>query len=371
MTTPDKCDYYEVLGIAKDADQKTVRNAFRSLALKYHPDRNKEARTEDRFDEISEAYAVLSDPKKRAEYNARGFPCVVDFSHEDLYSGTNFDDIFSGLDFGANGLFDSFFHRRHTGREKGDNIEIEFVIPLSRVATGGPEEIRIERPVTCPACRGTGCEGGAQPETCPACKGAGRLITHRNQESVQIQHISVCPTCHGRGSSIMHPCRACHGSGEAKSEETLTVEIPKGVEEGMALRIPEKGMPGHTPECVAGDLYVVVHTRPDPRFERRGSDLVRQETISLLDAVFGKTLEVPTLENSVSVTIPPGTQPYSMLRVRGKGLPEFGSDRGGDLYLRIAVHIPEKLTIEERKLYENLRALGEKWRVSRLWEQQS
>ena len=366
MTPPDKRDYYEVLGIAKEADQKTVRNAFRTLALKYHPDRNKEAGAEDRFKEIAEAYAVLSDPKKRAEYDARGFSGVADFSQEDLYSGINFDDIFSGLDFGANGLFDRFFQRRHEGRTKGDNVEIDCVIPLSRVATGGPEEIRLEHPVTCPACRGSGCEGGAQPETCPACTGAGRLITHRNQESVQIQHISVCSTCHGRGTIIRHPCQECHGRGEAKSEETLTVKIPKGVEEGMALRIPGKGIPGHTPESAAGDLYIVVHTRPDARFERSGADLLRQETISLIDAVLGKTLEVPTLENSVSVTIPPGTQPYSTLRIRGKGLPEFNSEHCGDLYLRIAVHIPEKLTNDERKLYENLRALGEKRYVSRL-----
>lgn len=366
MTPPDKRDYYEVLGIAKDADQKAVRNAFRSLALKYHPDRNKEAGAEERFKEIAEAYAILSDPKKRAEYDARGFSGVADFSQEDLFGGINFDDIFSGLDFGTNGLFDNFFHRRHAGRAKGDNIEIELVIPLSRVATGGPEEVRLERPVTCAACRGTGCEGGAKPETCPTCKGTGRVVSHRNQESVQIQHISVCPTCHGQGSLISHPCHACHGSGKAKSEETLMVKIPKGVEEGMALRIPGKGMPGHAPESLAGDLYVVVHTLPDPRFERKGADLVRQETISLTDAVLGKTLEVPTLENSVSVTIPPGTQPYSMLRVKGKGLPDFGGERCGDLYLRIAVHIPERLTSEERKLYERLRTMGEKPHVSML-----
>ena len=228
MVTPDKRDYYEVLGIAKDADQKAVRNAFRTLALKYHPDRNKEAGAEERFKEIAEAYAVLSDPKKRAEYDARGFSGVADFSQEDLFGGINFEDIFGGLDFGTDGLFGGFFHRRHEGKTKGDNIEIELVIPLSKVATGGPEEIRLERPVACPSCRGTGSEGGAKPETCPACKGTGRLIAHRNQESVEIQHISICPTCHGQGSLIKNPCHACHGSGKVKSEETLTIKSPKG-----------------------------------------------------------------------------------------------------------------------------------------------
>ena len=364
MIPSDKRDYYEVLGIAKEADQKAVKNAFRTLALKYHPDRNKEACAEDRFKEIAEAYAVLSDPTKRAEYDARGFSGVADFSQEDLFGGINFDDIFGGLDFGTDGLFDNFLHRRHAGQAKGGNIEVELAIPLARVATGGPEEIRLERPVACPACLGTGCEGGAKPETCPVCKGTGRLISHRKQESVQIRHISVCPTCHGQGSLIKHPCHACHGSGEIKSEEILTVKIPKGVEEGMALRIPGKGMPGHTSQSAAGDLFVVVHSRHDPRFERSGANLLRQETISLTDAVLGKTLEVPTLENFVNVTIPPGTQPYSMLRVRGKGLPDFGDGKCGDLYLRIAVHVPEKLTNEERKLYEHLRTIGEKSRVA-------
>jgi molecular chaperone DnaJ len=366
MTSPDKRDYYEVLGIARDAGKKAIRDAFRNLALKYHPDRNKEPNAEERFKEIAEAYAVLSDPRKRAEYDTRGFPGIADFSQEDLYSGINFDNILSGLDFGMGGLFDNFFHRHREGAARGENIEIKLVIPLSRVATGGPEEIRLERPISCPACHGTGCEGGAKPESCPTCNGTGRLITHRHQEAVEIQHISVCPACHGKGSLIRHPCHACQGGGEVDSKETLTVEIPKGIEEGMALRIPGKGMPGQTPKSAAGDLLIVVHTRHDPRFEREGADLVRQETIPLTDAVLGKTLEVPTLDNSVSVTIPPGTQPYSMLRVKGKGLPEFGDERCGDLYLRITVRLPEKLTGEERKLYERLRTIGEQSHVSML-----
>ena len=369
MSIAEKRDYYEVLGIAKDAGQKTIKDAFRALALKYHPDRNKEAGSEERFKEIAEAYAVLSDPKKRAEYDARGFPS--DLNQEDLVSGIDFDDIFSGINFGTDSLFDSFFHRRQRGPVRGANIEVELIITLDRVATGGEEKVRLSHPATCSSCNGTGAQGGAQPEACPTCKGTGRVSHRQDKKQVLIQHISVCPTCHGRGSIITHPCQECHGSGEVEKEETLTVKIPKGVEEGMALRIPGKGMPGHEPGSAAGDLYVVVHTRPDPRFERSGADLVRKETIPLLDAVLGKTIEVPTLENSVSVTIPPCTQPDSILRVREKGLPEFGSERFGDLYLRIEVHIPEKLTNDERKLYENLRALGEKWHVSRLWKQQS
>ncbi len=355
MTAHDKRDYYEVLGIARDADQKTVKSAFRTLALKYHPDRNKEPGAEERFKEIAEAYAVLSDPKKRAEYDARGFPGVADFSQEDLFGGIDLEDLFGGLDFGSGSIFDRFF-RRHADSGKGQDIRMALSIPLALIATGGPEEITIERPAACSACKGTGSEGGASPKTCPTCKGSGRVVSRQSQESVEIQRISVCPTCHGRGTLIDHPCNACRGSGKISKEETLTVTIPKGVEEGMELRIPGKGMPGAA--GVPGDLLIAVHALHDPRFERSGADLLRQETITVTDAVLGQTIDVPTLDSTISVTIPPGTQPYSMLRIRGKGLPKFGSDETGDLFLKIAVHVPERLNAEERKLYERLRELA-------------
>jgi molecular chaperone DnaJ len=338
--------------------------------MKYHPDRNKEAGAEERFREIAEAYAILSDPKKRSDYDARGFSGVEGFSQEDLFSGINFDDIFGGLnfDFGGDGIFDGFFHRRRAGPVRGANIEVKLVIPLASVATGGEEKIRLNRPATCPSCHGTGAAGGAKPETCEACKGTGRVTLSRRQKSVLIQQVSACPACHGRGSIIKDPCHECHGNGEVEREETLTVKIPQGVEEGMALRIPEKGMPSRETGGVTGDLFVLIRTKEDPRFERAGADLLRQETIGLTDAVLGQTLQVPTLDGSVSVTIPPGTQPGSVLRLKGKGLPEFGSKHFGEMYLRIEVHVPEKLSGEERELYERLRAIGDKWHFSKLWK---
>jgi molecular chaperone DnaJ len=358
-------DYYEVLGVAKEADQKAIKDAFRTLAMKYHPDRNKEAGAEERFKEIAEAYAILSDPKKRGEYDTRGFAGVQGFSQEDLFGGINFEDIFGGLnfDFGGGSPFEGFFHRRrHAGPEPGANIEVELSVALERVASGGEEKIRLGRPVACHACHGTGAEGGAAPKPCATCNGSGRIAhsSHQEKEHVLIRQISTCPACHGRGSVIEHPCTVCRGSGQEDQEESLTVKIPQGVEEGMALRIPGKGMPSAEAGGAVGDLFVVVRAKPDPRFERMGADLLRQESIALTDAVLGTTLDVPTLDGSASVTIPPGIQPGAVLRVKGKGLPEFGTSRRGELYLRIEIRIPEHLTQEERELYERLRALGEK-----------
>lgn len=352
-----------MLGVARDAGQKAIKDAFRTLALKYHPDRNKEAGAEEHFKEIAEAYAVLSDPKKRAEYDARGFAAVEGFSQEDLFGGINFEDIFGGLnfDFGGSSPFDGFFHRRRRGPVRGANIEVELTIPLERVASGGEEKVRMSRPSACPGCHGTGAEGGS-PKVCDTCKGTGRITrsSRKEKEHLLIQQVSTCPACHGRGNIIEHPCKRCHGSGEMEQLEDLTLKIPKGVEEGMALRIPGKGMPSPEAGGITGDLFVVVHSRRDPRFERSGADLLRQETIPLTDAVLGASLQVPTLDGSVSVTIPPGTQPGALLRLKEKGLPEFGNGRHGELYLRIEVHVPEKLSREERELYEKLRELGGK-----------
>jgi molecular chaperone DnaJ len=354
-------DYYEVLGIARDSDAKAIKAAFRKLALQYHPDRNKSPDAEGRFKEIAAAYAVLSDPKKRADYDARGFASVAGVTEEDLFSGINFGDIFGdmgfGFDFGG-GLFERLFGRGHGRRrpQRGQDVEVNLTIPLQRIDLGGEESIRINRPITCPECHGTGAKAGTSPQKCSECDGSGRkVIAHREKGGLHFQQVSTCPACGGAGVIIDKPCKECEGRGEVERTETLKVNIPAGIEEGTALRIAGHGLPGEHGNAAPGDMFVIVYSEPDPRFERHGPDLWRNETVGLVDAVLGAQLKVPTLQGDIDVTIPPGTQPNSVLRLRGKGLPSFGGDYRGDLNLRIEIHIPEHLSAKEQKLYEQLR----------------
>jgi molecular chaperone DnaJ len=350
-----------VLGVPRDADQATIKDAFRKLALRYHPDRNKEPDAEERFKEIAEAYAVLLDPNKRREYDAAGFAGVAGFTPEDLFGGINFDEIFGGLGFdfgfGGGGLFERIFRPRHAGPARGENVEVLVQVPLERIATGGEEDVRVRRRQSCPTCHGSGAKPGTQPKRCDACGGTGQRVTSRRDAGVAIQQITTCPSCRGRRELIEQPCPECNGRREVEREEKLTVNIPAGVEEGMALRIPGRGLPSRDARGAAGDLFVVIQSAPDSRFERDGADLWHREEISVADAVLGTGLDVPTLNGPVKVTIPPGTQSDSILRLRRKGLPEFGRKKQGDLYLRVAVRIPEKLGAEERKLWERLRTV--------------
>lgn len=358
MTTAQR-DYYEVLGVGRGADEKAIKDAFRRLALQYHPDRNKAPDAEERFKEIAQAYAVLSDPKKRAEYDARGFAGVAGFSPQDLFAGIDFDDLFGGLDFGG-GLFDTFFGgRRSAGPPRGANIEVELTVPLERVFAGGEERLRYRRTVRCPGCGGSGAKPDTAPRRCEACGGSGRYVKTQRQKGVTLQQTSACRACGGRGTLIDEPCTQCAGRGEVEHEEALTVRIPPGIEEGAALRIAAHGMPSEESGGAPGDLYVIVRNAPDARFDRVGAALWRTELVDVAEAALGTSLSVPTLDGEpVTVDVPAGTQPETILRLRGKGLPEFGSRRRGDLMVRLKVRIPQRLSAEERRLYERLRALA-------------
>ena len=363
-------DYYEVLGVARDADAKAIKNAFRELAMKYHPDRNKSPDAEEKFKEIAEAYAILSDPKKRADFDARGFAGVAGFSAEDLFSNIDFGDIFGdsgfGFNIGGGGLFGDFFgrHRRPRGPVKGSDLEVRLTIPLEKVSSGGEETVRFTRPMTCPTCHGTRAKPGTEPRTCSACNGTGQQVTTRQERkdkgTISFQQITVCPVCHGQGTFIDNPCETCKGRGEVEQDDKLKVTIPAGVDEGTALRIPGHGLPSPDVNGPPGDLYVTVRSKPDNRFERHGADLWRMETIEIPDAVLGTKIKVPTLSSEVEVKVPAGTQPDDVMRLKGKGLPVFGAKMYGDINIRLQVHVPEKLSSEEKELYEQLRGKGKR-----------
>ncbi len=303
---------------------------------------------------------MLSDPQKRAAYEAGGFVPGAGIPPEDLFAGMNFDDIFRDLGFGfGESLFDRLFRRRPAGPARGENLEVSIEVPLEKIAHGGEEPVHVKRPVSCAACRGTGAFAGAAPRSCTACKGTGQHVIRRREANVTVQQITVCSACGGRGSIIERACSECGGSGSIERDQVIEVKIPFGLEEGMVLRIPGRGLPSEQAGGRPGDLFVAVYSASDSRFERRGADLWHSVAVSVADAALGTSLEVPTLEGRASVKIPPGTQPGTVFRLGGKGLPRF--DGGyGELFVRLQVVLPEHLSTEERKLYEQLRTLSRK-----------
>ncbi len=354
--TTAKRDYYEVLGVPREAGADAIKDAFRKLALKWHPDRNKAPEAEERFKEIAEAYAVLSDPAKRGEYDSAGFAGVAGFSAEDLFGGIDLSDLFGGIGLGGS-VFERFFGRAPRGPPRGEDVAIELFVPLEVIAAGGEEPVRFERIATCRDCAGSGAKKGTARRPCASCGGTGIKSARRREGGVLIQQSSTCTECAGRGSFVDDPCPLCGGQGQVAREESLAVRVPVGADEGLVLRIPGKGRESAAAGGAAGDLHVIVRTRPDPRFERSGADLWREEVLSVADAVLGTELTVPTLEGPARVQVPAGTQPQAELRLRGKGLARFGGRGRGDLYVRIAVAIPERVSAEERRLYERLREL--------------
>lgn len=352
--------FYEILGVPRDADAKAIKEAFRKLALKYHPDRNSDPAAEVCFKEIAEAYAVLSDPRKRARYDAGDRDRVSDVSPEDLFGGIDFGDIFrgQGFDFGWGGqsFADRFYGRRRSAQPpRGGHIEVDLEVPLEMVLTGGKQSFTIERSTMCHTCGGSGHASGTQPRPCPICGGSGQQVSRQYDGNILIQHLTRCPACRGRGTALDEICPSCRGRGVTERTDELSILIPAGVEEGMVLRLPELGHPSLHPQGIPGDVYVVIHTAPDPRFERRGIHLWRLETLNIPDAVLGTQLNVPTLDGEVTATIPAGVQPDTVLRLHGKGLPDRSDRLRGDIYLQIGVRVPTTVTPVERELYQRLR----------------
>lgn len=359
-------DYYELLGVPRDADPKTIKDAYHRLAMKWHPDRNSSPDAEAQFKAIAKAYAILSDPKKRARYDAQGFEGVAHYSHDDLYSNLDLGSLFGDLGFGfgpgGESIFERLFHRARPQPHRGENLHIDLQLPLERIATGGAETVHYSRPRPCSDCHGYGTADGNPPAPCSACGGSGHRVLHSEQKQqgdriAHFQQITTCPVCQGRGQQVTEPCQRCGGHGQLHAMESLKLQIPAGIHEGSRLRVEGHGHPAASPTSPPGDLYVTIYSSPDPRFQRRGADLWRSETVQLDELVLGTKRQIPTLEGEVTVTIPKGTQPDAVLRLRGKGLPRFPEGSQGDLNLRIVLQIPQSLSDEERGLFEQLRRL--------------
>ncbi len=326
-------DYYEVLGVPRDADAKTIKDAYHNLAMKWHPDRNKGPDAEERFKEIAKAYAVLSDSKKRAKYDARGFEGIAHYSHDDLFRNIDLGSIFGDLGFGfgpgGESIFDRFFQERPAQPAHGRDLRVTLQVPLERIAAGGYETVSYTRTEVCPACHGHGTKSGSPPAHCKACNGTGHQVVGRKAQqrdgtSIRFEQITGCPVCQGAGAIVEEPCNKCGGSGYIERESAVRIRIPPGIEEGAVLRIPGHGLVDQHSRA-PGDLYVAIYSKPDRRFQRRGADLWRSETLAIEDAVLGTRIIVPTLDGEVEVRVPSGVQPDEVLRLRGKGLPRTGN----------------------------------------------
>ena len=357
-----KRDYYEVLGLQRNASQDEIKSQYRKLALKFHPDRNKSSDAGEHFKEISEAYAVLSDPEKRKIYDAHGHAGVDGrYSTEDIFQGSrvNFEDIF-GSSFES--IFDSIFGRGGGfrfggfdfgfGRERGADLVYDATMTLEDVLKGKREEIEIPRDVECDNCKGSGCAPGTSRRTCSVCNGHGQIRTSRSSGFSTFVTVQPCNSCRGQGKIIERPCSKCKGSGKQKGIHHFSFEIPAGIESGE-YRIQGEGEA--VTNGTSGDLIVRVKVKPHDKFKRDGADIFYDANISMIDATLGKKIIVPTLEGTEKIDVESASQPNTIIKLKGKGLPHQGSKGRGDEYVRLVVKIPTKLDKRQRKLLEELR----------------
>ena len=361
----EKRDYYEVLGVSKNATKDELKKAYRKLAIQYHPDRQQgksdaeKKEAEEKFKEAAEAYDVLSDDTKRQRYDQFGHAGVGGASGggfsdvNDIFS--HFGDIFG--DFFGGGGFSSGFGGFGGGRggavRKGSNLRVRVKLNLSEIVSGVEKKIKIKKKVTCTACNGSGAATSNDMQTCPDCKGSGYVVRVVNGIFGRMQQQSPCPRCGGEGKIITHKCPHCNGEGVVDAEETVTVKIPAGVADGMQLNVQGKGnAPRHG--GINGDLLVLIAEEEHPEFERDGSDLIYDLNISFPDAVLGTTVEIPTVEGAVKIKIEEGTQSGKILRLRGKGVPEVNGYGRGDVLVNVQVFVPKDVTKDERKVLEKL-----------------
>ena len=355
----EKKDYYEVLGVSKTATAEEIKKAYRTLARKYHPDLNKDnPAAADKFKEVSEAYSVLSDETKRSQYDQFGHAAFENggAGGPGGFGGFGGQGGFGGFEAGGmEDIFDMFFGgqgRRGGGRQggpqRGSDLRYDLDIAFEEAAFGVEKEISIYRDEQCERCHGSGAEPGSKVETCPECHGTGEVRFVQNTMFGQMQSVRPCSRCHGEGKIISNPCHDCHGKGTQKKSKKLKVKIPAGVDNGSRLRVAGEGAAG-TKGGPAGDLYVYLNVRAHKFFERSGVDVYCEVPINIVQASLGAEIEIPTLDGKVVMKVPAGTQPSTVLRLKGKGIPSLRSGTRGDQLVRVKVVVPRKLNDRQKE----------------------
>ncbi|AOZ52316.1 molecular chaperone DnaJ [Chromobacterium vaccinii] len=350
-----KRDYYDVLGVNRDASDDDIKKAYRKLAMKYHPDRNPDSKeAEDKFKEVKEAYEILSDSQKRGAYDQFGHagvdPQAGGGGGQGFGGFGDFADIFSDIFGGGRGGNGGGRSNVYRGADLRYNMEIS----LEEAARGCEKQIRIPSHESCSTCSGTGAKPGTQPKTCATCGGHGQVRMSQGFFSIQ----QTCPTCHGTGKQITDPCTSCHGAGQKKTTKTLNVKIPAGVDEGDRIRLGGEGEPGQN-GGPAGDLYVVTHIKQHTVFQRDGMDLHCEMPISFSTAALGGEVEIPTLDGMAKVKISPETQSGRVYRLRGKGVKAVRGAEFGDLHCHVVVETPVKLTERQKELLREFEAISQ------------
>lgn len=348
-----KRDYYEVLGVSRDADDADLKKAYRRLAMKHHPDRNPDdSVAEEKFKEAKEAFEILGDSQKRAAYDRFGHDGVSNSASGGGggggFGGGDINDIFGDV-FGD--IFGGGGGGRGRGRARsGADLQYNLELTLEESVSGLEKNLKIPTQVVCDQCTGTGAKPGTKPVTCETCKGMGQVRMQQGFFSVQ----QTCPTCRGNGEQISDPCSKCHGGGRVQEQKTLSVKIPPGVDTGDRIRLSGEGEAGEK-NAPAGDLYVLVQVKKHNIFERNDDDLLCTVPIDIITASLGGELEVPTLDGRVKLKIPAGTQTEKVFRMRGKGVKPVRNSSAGDLLCRIQIEVPVNLTAEQKELFEKLR----------------
>ena len=354
-----KRDYYEVLGVSRTGSKDEIKDAYRKLAMQYHPDRNKSPDAEEKFKEISEAYAVLSDDDKRAQYDQLGHAGFDQrYTREDIFRGADFESVFRDLGFGSNlgDLFRNFFFGGRDLQESvntGRDLVYDLEITLDDAARGAQKEMRISRTEKCDLCGGTGAAPNTSVRTCPRCGGQGRVQNVNRSAFGTFVQVVQCPACRGRGRIIDTPCPRCRGTGLTERDRTITVKVPPGIDEGFQLRLEGEGE-APAGGGVPGDLYVSIHVAPHPYFKRRGDDLLYILAIGFPQAALGTEVSVPTLDGKANLKIRSGTQPGEIIKLKGKGMPRLRGYGRGDMLIRVDVAVPERLTRQQKTLLEEL-----------------